>query len=338
MPRDIIVVGASADGLKAIQELLRLLPGELRGALFIVLHTGPMGGRLLPDILQRSTKLPVAAAQDGEPIRRGRVYLAPPDCHLLVKRGQVGTSRGARENRFRPAIDPLFRSAARAYGSRVLAIILSGLLDDGAFGMREVVAAGGAGLVQDPFEATFPDMPQAALRRTPDARPLKLSEIAAEVVAQVRGAGDEPMRRDEARDASDEIEDGHRMSQGGGEGSPTMFTCPDCGGTLQELRDGELTRYRCHVGHGFTSKALMVGLDDGVEESLWQALRSLEEAIAFRRRLGERALMARLEAIAHAYEREASDLQERADALRRVLEEPVQRLPELIGEAGDVEG
>ena len=180
--RDVIVIGASADGVQMLRTLIGGLPADLDAAVFVVLHSGPLGGTLLPEILARAGDLPVAPALDGEPIVPGRVYLPHPDCHLLVKREQVRVFRGPRENGFRPAIDPLFRSAARAYGSRVVGVILTGLLDDGAYGLSRIVAAGGAGIVQDPAEAAFPDMPRAALRQSPSAEVLPIGAIAKRLV------------------------------------------------------------------------------------------------------------------------------------------------------------
>jgi len=191
---DIVVVGASADGLQPLKDLLRMLPRDLGAAVFMVLHTAPTGGGLLPDILQRVGSLPVIPARDGEAILPGRVYVPPPDRHLLVHQGRVSVVRGPRENGFRPAIDPLFGTAARAYGPRVVGVVLSGMLDDGSWGLHEVIRHGGVGLAQDPFEATFPDMPRAALRLNPSARPLPLVAIAQEIEELARTpAEDVPM-------------------------------------------------------------------------------------------------------------------------------------------------
>jgi two-component system chemotaxis response regulator CheB len=180
--RDIIVVGASADGLQMLRMLLAALPSNLPAAIFVVLHTGPTGGTVLPEILSRVGTLPAAPAVDGEPILPGRVYLPQPDTHLMVKNGFVRVTRGPRENRFRPAIDPLFRTAAAAYGPRVVGVVLSGLLDDGAYGLRQIVDGGGAAFVQDLHEATYPDMPRAALRQVPEAIPLRVHQIAERLV------------------------------------------------------------------------------------------------------------------------------------------------------------
>jgi two-component system chemotaxis response regulator CheB len=232
---DIIVIGASADGLTPLKDLLRLLPRDLAASIFAVLHTGPTGGQLLPSVLQRAAGLPVVAAHDGEAILPGRVYVSPPDRHLLVHRDRIGVVRGPRENGFRPAIDPLFRSAASAYGPRVVGIVLSGMLDDGAWGAHEVVRQGGVGMAQDPLDATFPDMPRAALRLTPEMQALPLVAIAHRIVelATTTVNGDRAM----SADSEDPIEAPDALETGQRRGHLTRLTCPDCNGTLEELEE-----------------------------------------------------------------------------------------------------
>jgi two-component system chemotaxis response regulator CheB len=333
--RDIFVIGASADGVQALQELVRPLPADLPAALFIVLHTSPAGGGILPRILSRAGELPAELARNGERMRHGRIYVAPPDFHLLLGPRGIKVMHGPRENGFRPGIDPLFRSAARSYGRRVVGIILSGMLDDGAFGLREIVDRGGVGLVQDPFEAAYPDMPRAALQRAPSARPLAVAAIAAEMIQLANGAG-RPRRatimssgnakepKPEAAEP-DPLEEPPRLESDDPEtiGTPTVFTCPDCGGTLMELLEGELVRYRCHVGHAFTPLTLLDGQEHYIEDALWSALRALEESAALRRRSAGRALEGGLLGLARAYEEQADDLVERGRTIRRVLEQPI---------------
>lgn len=338
--RDIIVIGASADGVQMLQELVRPLPADLPAALFVVLHVGAGGALVLPSILSRAGKLPADLARDGEKVRHGRIYVAPADFHLLLGPRGVRVTHGPRENGFRPAIDPLFRSAARTYGGRVVGVVLSGMLDDGAFGLREIVDRGGVGLVQDPFEATYPDMPRAALRRAPTARPLAVAAIAAEVIQLANGAG--TARRANMTPEPDPIEEtGSRLETEDPEkiGTPTVYTCPDCGGTLMELVEGELVRYRCHVGHAYTPLTLLDGQREQIEDALWNALRALEESAALRRRSAGRALEGGLSGLANAYEHQASDLIERAHTIRRVLEQPIEHLADeakvSAGEGGE---
>jgi two-component system, chemotaxis family, protein-glutamate methylesterase/glutaminase len=176
--RDIVVVGASAGGVEALGTLVSELPADLPAAVFVVLHMLPAGGSLLPEILGRASGLPVHAAVHGEPIERGRVYVASPDRHLLIAAGRVELSDDPAEDGHRPAVNPLFRSAARAYGARVVGIVLSGALDDGAAGLKEIVGKGGAAIVQDPSDALYGSMPRAALEACPDARVVPIADMA----------------------------------------------------------------------------------------------------------------------------------------------------------------
>src|SRR4051794_3219172 len=189
--RDIVVVGASAGGVEAISTLIAGLPAELPAALFVCLHVSPGGTSVLPHILSRKTRMPVAAARDGEPIQRARIYVAPSDHHMLIEDGHVSLTQGPRENGLRPAIDPLFRSAARAYGHRVVGVVLSGALDDGTAGLKAITDSGGGGLVQDPADALYPSMPRHALEYDA-ARAVPIAEMANALCAML----DEPVPGD----------------------------------------------------------------------------------------------------------------------------------------------
>jgi two-component system chemotaxis response regulator CheB len=180
--RDIIVIGASAGGIEAVSQMVAALPGDLPAALFVVVHIAPTGAGLLPDILNRAGFLPALNAVDGAPIKPGRIYMAPPDFHLLLFEGRMKLSHGPRENRHRPSVNVLFRSAARAFGSRVIGIILSGALDDGARGLQNVKDKGGIAIVQDPREAQHPGMPEAALRNGSVDEVLSIRQMAARIV------------------------------------------------------------------------------------------------------------------------------------------------------------
>jgi two-component system chemotaxis response regulator CheB len=350
--RDIVVIGASADGVQMLKELVRPLPRGLPAALFVVLHTSPNGGTVLPHILAKAGALPADFARDGATIESGRIYVAPPDTHLLLTAHRLELVRGPRENGFRPAVDPLFRSAARTFGPRVVGVILSGMLDDGAFGLREVVDRGGVGLVQDPQEATFSDMPRAALRRAPQARPMPvaliadtLTRLAVDAAPNGAARGATTMASEDDHEAAsqppepDPVTVTDRLERGTPPlGTPTVFTCPDCGGTLLEVPEGELMRYRCHVGHAFTPMTLMRGQEAKVEDALWNAVRALEESAALRRRSAEHATNGGLLGLARTYEAQSDELVDRAHSIRAVLEQPVRRpldeadLP--VGEGG----
>jgi two-component system chemotaxis response regulator CheB len=184
--RDLIVIGASAGGLEAAQQLVRALPSDLKATVLLVLHTSVRSGSQLPQILERAGPLPASHPEDGERIRKGHIYIAPPDYHMLVEDGRVRVVQGPRENLHRPAIDPLFRSAAVTAGRRVIGVVLTGLLDDGTSGLMVVKAHGGTAIVQDPATAMFDSMPKHALEQVPDAKVLPLEEIGAELVRLVK--------------------------------------------------------------------------------------------------------------------------------------------------------
>jgi two-component system chemotaxis response regulator CheB len=316
--RDIVVIGASAGGLQALLELLAPLPFELPAAIFIVVHTAPEGTGLLPDILERSGARRAAYAEDGAAIEHGRIYIAPADCHLLVKRERVRVTHGPRENRFRPAIDPLFRTAARAYGARVIGIVLSGGLDDGTHGLELIKRHGGIAIAQDPQDALIPAMPLSAIQNVevdyilePGAIGAKLPIIVKEQVTD--DAALVPEGEDVAEGITDNLKTGHVP------GPPSPYTCPECGGALWELEDGKILRFRCHVGHGYTADALAVDQGENLEHTLWSALRALEEQAALWRRMAQHADHVGRATTAREFENSAKDAEKRAGSLRRML-------------------
>src|SRR3954447_2777290 len=229
--RDIVVVGASAGGVEALCTLIEGLPVDLPAAVFIVLHVSPGGTSVLPQILGRKTAMPVDTARDGEPVQRSRVYIAPPDHHMLVEDGHVALTRGPRENGLRPAIDPLFRSAARSYGPRVVGVVLSGALDDGTAGLKMITDSGGAGLVQDPADALYPSMPRHALEYNAP-RPVPIAEMAEAVFTMV----DEPLGEHPHAPVPPNpgnVGDIERADDSDPRaGDLTGLTCPECGGAL----------------------------------------------------------------------------------------------------------
>jgi two-component system chemotaxis response regulator CheB len=176
---DIIVVAASAGGVETLCKLASGLPPDLPAAVFVVLHIPPHATSFLPSILSRAGPLPAAHPNDGQAIEHGRIYVAPPDSHLLVKRGHIHLGHGPRENGHRPAADPLFRTAARAYGPRVVGVVLSGNLDDGTAGLLAVKVRGGVAIVQDPSEALYSGMPASASENVAVDWVLPVSEMAA---------------------------------------------------------------------------------------------------------------------------------------------------------------
>ena len=257
---DVIVIGASAGGVEALQTIARALPVRLHASVFIVLHIPPQGPSLLPHILSRVAPLPAHQPADGERLQQGHIYVAPPDHHLLVETDCVRVVRGPHENRTRPAIDPLFRSAARAFGPRVIGLVCTGALDDGTSGLQAIKARGGITVVQDPAEAVYPSMPLSAIRNVAVDYVLPLAEIGpllARLVAEP--APDEagfPAPRDMAVEIQLAEGDMDPINAQTIPGTPSVFACPECHGTLFEVQDGELLRFRCRVGHAFSAESM----------------------------------------------------------------------------------
>lgn len=287
--RDIVVIGASAGGVEALITLFSGLPLELPAAVFVVLHVMPGGTSVLPRILARAGSLPVSAAVNGEPIERGRAYVAPPDHHMLLLDGEVRLTSGPRENGHRPAVDPLFRSAARAHGRKVIGAVLSGALDDGTTGLRMISDAGGIALVQDPASALYSSMPGAALNHTPAARAVPIEELADAICQTIGEPLFEEVDHERERlvtavpmDEPDRSDDNPRM------GELSAITCPECGGSLWEHDEEGLLRFKCHVGHAYSPDSLEVSQAQALEGALWAAMRSLEERAELFRHLARR--------------------------------------------------
>jgi two-component system chemotaxis response regulator CheB len=318
---DIVVIGASAGGVEALKRLAGTLPAGYAGALCVVLHVNPHAHSALPEILGRAGPLPAVRAEDGMALRPGRIHVAPPDQHLLVERGRLRVVHGPRENRHRPAIDPLFRSAAWAYGPRVVGVVLTGNLDDGTAGLWAIKTCGGITVVQDPETAAQPEMPLNALRhnRIDHRVPLEqmgplLGRLARQPV-ELHGPPRPPAAlKDEIEFAkvNPDIVRTQRL------GTPSPYTCPSCGGALWELEEGGHLRYRCHTGHAYSQATLMANQDVMVENSLYAALRAVEEKAIALRRLAER-MNDRPWSLKENYEERAEELDHTAAVLRTVL-------------------
>jgi two-component system, chemotaxis family, protein-glutamate methylesterase/glutaminase len=288
--RDVIVVGASAGGVQALQDLVAQLPPELPASVLIVLHLMPSGISVLHSILDRAGALPADQARDGERLERGHIYVAPPDHHMLLRGPNVHLSAGPRENGHRPAIDPLFRSAARAYGPRVIGVILSGNLDDGTDGLRLIEQRGGATVVQDPEDAAYPGMPENAIASVHPGHVVPLAEIGA-TLCELLDAPIDPSPVDDVADPGSQPVDLVEVEFGREEpvGDPTRLTCPDCGGVMLERNDGGLVRFACQVGHAYSPESLDVQQSEALELAFWNAIRTLEERADLLQRLARRA-------------------------------------------------
>jgi two-component system chemotaxis response regulator CheB len=316
----VVVIGASAGGIEALAKLLSGLPTDFAAAVLVVLHTTGRPGSLLPQVLGRRARLPVSHPRDRTRMEHGQIYVAPPDCHMLIEDGHVRVLQGPRENLHRPAIDPLFRSAAVAAGRRVVGVILTGMLDDGTSGLMVVRAHGGTTLVQDPETALFPAMPRNALEQVPESKVLPVEQIAAELVRLVKEElpaeeGTAPVRGTREERESQFLE---RQMPQIESGQPSAFACPDCGGVLWELEEKGFLRFRCRVGHAFTAKYLSAEQRHAVETALWSALRALEESAALYSRLAERAPNGRT-SVSSRFQEHSENRKENARVLRDFL-------------------
>ena len=318
---NIVVIGASAGGLDALLAMVTALPPSTQAAILVVVHTRKDANSYLAEILARRSQIAVTFAQHGDRLEPGRIYVAPPNVHMLVDAEGIRLRQGPRENGFRPAIDPLFRTAARAFGSRVTGVILSGMLDDGTYGLKQVKQAGGTAIVQDPEEAAFPSMPQSAIRYTDVDYVLPARGIG-EFIGSLRGderQGATMGRDTPAPEPQDPAEETEVKEMNERFGPPSGLTCPDCGGALWEVDEGRLERYRCHVGHQFTIEGLDAQQQDAVESALWSAVRVLEERAALRERMATRAEASGMAALSSNFSDSAVDSKRQAHTIRELL-------------------
>jgi two-component system chemotaxis response regulator CheB len=296
----LVVVGASAGGLEPLVEALQNLPKSFPGAVLVVLHVG--ANSFLPDVLERKLKMPVSHPVDGQHISRGQVYVAPPDRHLVVEDARLRLTTGPRENRHRPAIDVLFRSASRAYRERVVGVVLSGWLDDGTAGLFYIKARGGLTVVQDPEESLADSMPRSAIHNVEPHYVLSAVQIGEFLARLPVERGEHSMEEPETEIFSD-----------------VDMVCPDCNGPLTLLRTGSLDQFRCQVGHQYSPESLDQAHHEALERALWIAIRTLDErhrnyaAQARSPRVGSPEMAARL--------RESSDSAARdVQLLKQILE------------------
>ena len=269
---DIIVIGTSAGGVEALKSLFSGLTAELSAAVFVVQHFRPHEQSFLPSILQRRTSLHVEHAADCEEIKPGRVYIAPPDRHMLIAHGHIHLSSGPRENRTRPAINPLFRSAALAYGPRVIGVILTGMLDDGTVGLWEIKRRGGIAVVQSPGDAQYGQMPESAIQNVSIDYQVPIDQMGPLLISLAtqpseRWRGEQP---------------GEVMQQG----EKTSYTCPECHGPLQRFKHGPITEFICRVGHSYSPENALAAHAETEERVLWSAIEHLEEGADLAQELG----------------------------------------------------
>lgn len=317
--RDLVVIGGSAGGLASLITLVSGLPRSFPACVLVVLHSSSESEGNLARVLERTSHLPVSVAVDGQAIEPG-IFVAPPDHHLVVTPGQVRVTHRPKENGFRPAIDPLFRTAAAAYESRVIGIVLSGGLDDGTYGLQEVKAKGGLAIVQDPDDAEVTSMPRSAITHVDVDYVLPAAAISPLLARETQsprqgavvmgGSHDDPQLPGITTDIT---EMNSRL------GPPSGLTCPDCGGALWQIEEGNLVRYQCHVGHRYSPESLVMHQDDRVEGALWTAVRALEERAELRRRMARQTEAAGLAAVSATFAEQAQEAEEQANEIRGVL-------------------
>lgn len=320
MGHDCIVIGGSAGGIPVLKQIIAALPEELGAAVFIVMHTTPHLPSKMAEMLDAAGSLRASLPEDGEPISADHIYVAPPDNHMLVRQGRISVVRGPKENFTRPAIDPTFRSAAISYGPRVIAVVLSGALDDGTAGAVGVKARGGVVIVQDPNEAEQPSMPLSALEYVAADHCVGTAEIGPLLasIARKPAAAESAHPIPDWLDAESQIAEAASMQtpQKLDEvGTPSRLSCPECGGVIYEMTVDHLLRFRCRVGHAYSSRSLLADQTGNLEASLWAGVRALEESALLMERLSDRVVRRRGEAAAaelwpviEARKRQADDL------------------------------
>lgn len=321
--KDIIVIGASAGGIEAVRTIAGGLPKEFPASVFVVLHIAPQSPGIFADILDRAGALPAANAVDRERIELGRIYVAPPDHHLTIEPNRIRLTRGPKENRFRPAVDPLFRSAAQVYGPRVIGVILTGNLDDGTAGLWAVKKMGGTAIVQDPHDALAPSMPRSAMREVKVDYCLPLAEIAPALVSltstsiEEEGAYEVPREMEiEVKIAKEDI----ALDVGVLKlGEPSNYACPECHGVLLQLKEEKRIRFRCHTGHAYSIDSLLAEITEGVEDALWNAIRATEESILLLRHMAEHLTENENDHTAEKILAQAQKAERRADLVRQAV-------------------
>lgn len=321
-PRHIVVIGASAGGIEALSKIVAGLPAEFPAAVAVVMHTSPHSPPILHDILARCGQLSVVSPSDMEPLRAGIIYVAPPDFHLLIEPGHVRLTKGPKENRFRPAVDPLFRSAAQVFGPNTIGVVLTGNLDDGAAGLWAIKELGGVAIVQDPKEAMHPSMPKSAIEAVDVDHVASLADIPA-LLVQVTSTSERDDAAQRSAPVQKEVDVANQRDplQAGVRdlGAPSYFTCPECHGVLLQRTQGRHFQFRCHTGHAYSVESLLVEIQDQIEVQLWNAIRAIQEGDVVMRMMAEHVDELHGRGNSIALRERAELLQRQADDLRQML-------------------
>jgi two-component system, chemotaxis family, protein-glutamate methylesterase/glutaminase len=316
--RDILAIGTSAGGFEALRFLAGEFPQDFPASVLVVIHLSSQFRSALDAILTQSGPLPAKFAEDGETFKKSHIYIAPPERHLLVEAEQLRLGAGPRENNARPALDPLFRSAALCCGARAIGAVLTGSLGDGAAGLMALKQAGGITVVQDPSDAAFPEMPATALTRSNPDHVVGLAGMPALFEKLVRQPAGQPGRLPEGIKYEVNVaRNGHgSMSEMDRIGRRSVFACPDCHGVMWEIDEGELVRYRCHVGHAYSAEIMSLAIDENLTRALGSALRALDERIAVAEKLQRQASDAGRSRIAESWARKAREYEHEAKVIR----------------------
>jgi two-component system chemotaxis response regulator CheB len=339
--RDILAIGTSAGGFDALRFLASKLPRDLPASVLVVIHLASRFRSQLDLLLSKAGPLPARFAEDGDVLEQGRIYIGPPEHHLMVRDGRLQLGHGPRENFSRPAIDPLFRSAALCCGHRTVGVVLTGSLGDGASGLHALKQSGGITVVQDPTDAEFPEMPQRAIARSAPDHIESLSRLPELLTTLVQQQAGSPRRASAtlayetgvAQGGKGNMDDMDRI------GRRSLLACPDCHGIMWEIEEGDLARYRCHLGHAYTAELMSIALDENLRQALGSALRSLEERIRLMEKLnaqangrGEIRLAEVWSQRAQEYEREARVIRESIRRVDALAAHPVEG--EAVGNVG----
>jgi two-component system chemotaxis response regulator CheB len=318
--RDLLAIGKSAGGVEALLFLAEHFPRDFPAAILITIHLANHPSSL-DEILQRVGRLPVRFVKEGEPLQKGQIHLAPPDRHFLIINGRAVLGHGSRENNCRPAIDPMMRSVAAGCGHRAIGVLLTGTLNDGASGLWAIKQCGGITVVQDPSDAAFPDMPLNALSRLQPDHVVKLAALPKLLNSLVYQSAGSPMPVPESIKFEMEIARGEPSTVEAMDrlGRRSPLACPDCHGVMWEIDEGNLVRYRCHVGHTYTAELMSMALDESLRRGLASALRALEERRALADRLERQAQRNGQPMLAASWARRAEEFQRELDVIRKAL-------------------
>jgi two-component system chemotaxis response regulator CheB len=319
--RDLLAIGTSAGGVEALQYLAARFPADLPASVLMTIHLSGHGQSSLDEILTRAGPLPASFAKHGEVAQRRRIYIAPSGRHLLLDGDRLSLGAGPRENNVRPAIDPMLRAAALCCGHRTIGIVLTGTQGDGASGLWAINQCGGTTVVQDPQDAAFPEMPMAALNKANPQHIVPLAELPALIAQLTNLPAEEPRAPPANLRLEVEVARTGRSNMTAMDqiGRRSVLACPDCHGVMWEIDEGDLIRYRCHVGHGYTAETMSLGLDDNLRRALASALRALDERVALAERLRSQAMDRGHRHVAQHWASRKREFEDEAEVVRRAF-------------------